>query len=255
MSINPETLVKIPGHDIPEPIDLDSIADKRITEVTNKRKEEFGVYLFEAEDPLAPKDMPKLVARWLHHRTLTENIVATEHEADLYRFEDVDAVVEKFLSDKGGRDLYLAIDENTRRLYGTTWFRKISKDDTHDFQLANAAHERLESNDIEFDASAGDYVATIATREYATAVKSDLELNLAGIALDDHFSRRPKCKGVIGRFGAKDNLLQELTDTEGKLPGDYFFREIKNGYGWAMLMATRDDIGQQFAFQYNGDTL
>ncbi len=248
VNVEREPLIEGPGVSVPEPIFSSDLDVEPCHQLSDGTMSQYDIYQFGPKD-----DMPAVLADWLRYRTLTQNHVAAEHERDIDRFGDAEQIRTRFLGDQGGRDLTVAVDNKSGRLYGVAWLHGLQNTAT-DFLLVNAGVEYLkeQAKDKAEIVITHKSLATIAAREYGVAVRRQLALELNAFATHRYFEDNPDCLGVVGRFGGNDTMIQELHDRNEQLTGEHALKTIAKGAGYIMLMATRQEKRietQQFSYQ------
>ncbi len=218
-------------HRKPDPLAEEQYKDffvERLTLEVDDVTASYSVYVFTPDD-----EMPEEIAAWLHYRTMTEPVVAAENDGDFTRFKSTEYIKERFLQDKGGRTLYVAVDEESGSIDGIAWLHPLHNNQV-DYLLVQAGRKALDDETI-----LPNELATIATREYGRAVRKDMSLRLGALSIDKCFASNETTRGVVGIFGDGDNIALELINS-GKLPQGTSMRTIENGLGWVILMAMRD---------------
>lgn len=229
ITITQEALIEGPGIFIPDPIQPDELKLDAIAELEDGIGRKHEVFVLTPEDV-----MPEQLAEWLRYRSLTEHVVAAEHEGDKYRFSSVKDIEEKFLVDQGGRTLFFAVGKDNGRLYAATWMHRL-QNDRNDHMLSSCGLTYLEK--LEIYNQPVERTSTFATREYGAAVRRGLDLKLGTLGVDRYFQEHdPDCLVVVGRYGANDNFQIEIGDTVDPLQA-HRFKPIDGGYGWVVLAA------------------
>lgn len=237
-----EDLKTGPGIDVPSSIDTSGLRSATPEPIEDDQGRVYEVFLLKSND-----EMPRQIAEWLRYRTLTE-MGTVKHERDKDRFKNVDEIVESFLIDSGGRNLYLAVSEG--RLYGIAWIRPILNDE-FDFQLLEAGHRFMDQAGLLDDDHPNPRLDTIAMREYGVANRQGLVVKLGTLAVTCHFDRNPDSQGVVGIYVASDGTSHELSDEGTEIAGRHPFVliEASSSEGWVMLMSTRKPVDRYKAFQ------
>ena len=211
---------------------------------TNSRNVDYGIFELKPED-----QMPEIVAEWLRYRSLTDHAVKAANEGDPIRFQDVDVICDKFLKDSGGRDLFLAINSKSNSLDGVSWIHPVQYSYS-DFLIVDSALEHFgkiqeikKSKDIIVEPVLMEEIATLATREYGKAARTNLAVYMGAFAVNKYLEDNPSFKAVVARFGTSDNMILELNDNSDPLDDNQVkpFQVIENGPGYVIMMAHRID--------------
>ncbi len=226
---------------IPDPIKGDHFADHLVDSielVNNAGTTRYSVYVFTPTE-----EMPEIVAQWLHYRTMTEPVVAAENDGDFTRFRSVEEIMERFLIDKGGRTLYIAVNDIDGSVDGISWLHPLHNDQV-DHRLVKAGRKALDDQSV-----LPHELATIATREYSKAVHAGMSLQLGGLAINKCFAESDAYRGIVGIFGVSDNMTLELVGS-GLVPEGTSMRYAEKGPGWVILMAMRSSVDDDVHTKY-----
>lgn len=228
----------------PKGIDAELLGMNCIDSYKNSKNVNYNIYELKPEDK-----MPEIVAEWLRYRSLTDHSVKAANEGDAVRFMDVDTICDKFLSDSGGRDLFLAINSGTNSLDGVSWIHPIQYNYS-DFLIADSAlsyfskvAEQKEENGIKIEPVKTEELATLATREYGKAARTNLAVHLGVFAVNKYLLNNPEFKAIVARFGTSDGMILELNDNNESNGNNStkLFSVIEKGPGYVIMMAQRSN--------------
>lgn len=232
MPIDSEGYVYGPGVERPDFIEIDQLGLERVGDVTigdHDTKVTYDVYEITPDH-----EIPDIIAEWMRYRTLSENSVHAGHEKDTIRFKNVEEIKQSFLTDMGGRTLFIAVHPEKGTLDGVAWAHGLEGDE-FDFLLLDAG--RLGLKDPEAGA---DELATLASREYGWATHKGLSLGVGVTAISRYFDTQPDFKGIVGRYGDSDSVAHQLQEAQKRLSEEHTIRVVDNSRGWIILMALRE---------------
>lgn len=228
----------------PSPIPVNDLSLVQVDTFRNSRNVNYDIFELKPQDK-----MPEIVAEWLRYRSLTDHSVKAANEGDAVRFMDVETICEKFLNDSGGRDLFLAINSDTQSLDGVSWIHPVQYNYS-DFLIADSAlsyfskiQKQKEEKGLKIDPVKTEELATLATREYGKAARTNLAVHLGVFAVNKYLVDNPEFKAIVARFGTSDGMILELNDNNESNGNDgtKLFSAIEKGAGYVIMMACKED--------------
>lgn len=194
---------------------------------------EHYILWFPAGSEDEPRELNPLVAEWLHYLTYADDM-GSLNEGDKFRFYEPAEIVTKFLNDRGGRNLFVAINKATLMPDAVFWEHRL-QDDIRDKKLREDRLKVPQLAEVELAS-----VSTAALREYESGLANNTGMYLRALATSTIFERKEDCKGIIGRFSSSDPEAQLLLDHVDLLPGEHPYRIVSSRTGFVVMAALRD---------------
>lgn len=234
--LDSEKLIILPREGLPKLLDSEELQGYKVGEIPDATRRVSDIYFLSPDDV-----MPDSVAEWLRYRSLTEPAIAVDNEADRYRFKEVEEIKSRFLIDQSGRSLFIAVGNDNRRLYGSSWVHQL-QGDAMDIRLTNAALDFVGKHKDTDDSVSVENTATFATREYAESYRKGLALKLGMFAINHYFKNNPDCLVIVGRYSSSDNFQTELIDGNVDVQARQRFEAIDQGLGWVVYGSLRPSL-------------